>query len=234
MGRFHPNLAPLVYYSDLERVELHGRSLLQVGETFTLLPFRHVPVEPPYLSSFTYVPGPTAETNEACIQVCSDGSHRNNIGGVAAVFLSPYSRIEDAVIAQAKVQGPCTSTKAEIRASILALTMIRSALPFLGDIPIIYMTDSSFVLQVLEEQCLFSCHPHDLHQLLSLWQSINTRVTKQHVRGHSGNPINTLADNAAKAALHFGHSRTTYRTASFSRVYLVTDRQPLPDFYKWL
>ena len=186
------------------------------------------------MSSFTFVPGPTAETNEACIQVCSDGSHKNNVGGIATAFLSPYSRIEEAVIAQAKVYGPCTSTKAEIRAAILALTMIRAALPYLGDMPIIYMTDSSFVLQVLEEQCLFSCHPHDLHQLLSLWHSISSRVVKQHVRGHTGNPINTLADKAAKAALGFGHFRTLYRTASYNRVYLVSDRQPLPDFHKWL
>ena len=92
-------------------MELFGRSLLQVGEAFTLLPFRHVPVETPYMSSFTFVPGPTAETNEACIQVCPDGSHRNNIGGIATVFLSPYSRIEDAVIAQAKVMDPAPPLK---------------------------------------------------------------------------------------------------------------------------
>ena len=147
--------------------------------------------------------------------------------------LSPYTPIEEAVIAQSKVQGDCTSTKAEIRAAILALTMIRAALPHLGSIPIVYMTDSSFVLQVLEEQCLFSCHPHDLHQLLSLWHSVSTRVVKQHVRGHSGNPINTVADKAAKAALHFRHSRTIYRTASFNRVYLVNPHQPIPDFHRW-
>ena len=227
-------LQPLVYYRDLERVDLHGRSLLQVGETFTLLPFRHVPVETPYTTSFTFVPEPAADVNEACIQVCSDGSHREGIGGIAAVFLSPYSPIEEAVLAQAKVQGSCTSTKAEIRASILALTMIKAALPYLGTIPIIYMTDSSFVLQVLEEQCLFSCHPHDLHQLLALWHSISIRVVKQHVRGHSGNPINTVADRAAKEALRFQHHRTTYRTSSFSRVFMTSPHHPIPDFHRWL
>ena len=227
-------LQPLVYYPDLERVDLHGRSLLQVGETFTLLPFRHVPVEEPYLTSFSYIPSPTADVNAACIQVCSDGSHRNGVGGIATIFLSPYAPIEEAVVAQAKVYGHCTSTKAEIRASILALQMIRAALPYLGDIPIIYMTDSSFVLQVLEEQCLFSCHPHDLHQLLSLWHSISNRVVKQHVKGHSGNPINTIADRSAKAALSFQHHRVTYRTLSFNRVYLVAQNQPLPDFHTWL
>ena len=230
----HKKLKPLIYYPDLERVDLHGRSLLQVGETFTLLPFRHVPVEEPYLTSYSYIPSPTADVNEACIQVCSDGSHKDGVGGIATVFLSPYAPIEEAVVAQAKVYGPCTSTKAEIRASILALQMIRAAIPYLGAIPIVYMTDSTFVLQVLEEQCLFSCHPHDLHQLLSLWHSISTRVVKQHVRGHSGNPINTIADRSAKAALRFQHHRVTYRTLSFNRVYLVTPNQPLPDFHTWL
>ena len=211
-------------------MELHG----QVGETFTLLPFRHVPVEQPYSSSFTFVPSPEANNNEACLQVCSGRSHRRGVGGIATVFLSPYSLVEDGVVAQAKIQGSCTSTKAEIRAAILALQMIKAALPYLDRVPIVYLTDSAFVLQVLQEQCLFSCHPHDLHQLLSLWHQLNTRVTAQHVRGHKGNPINTLADSAARAALDFNHHRTIYRTASYSKVYLLRPDQCLPNFHLWL
>ena len=70
------HLQPLSYYPDLTRVDLLGRSLLQVGEKFTLLPFRHVPVEQPYDSSYTLVPSVEDHADETTIQVCSDGSHR--------------------------------------------------------------------------------------------------------------------------------------------------------------
>ena len=95
--------------------------------------------------------------------------------------------------------------------------MIRSALPFLGDQNITFLTDSAFVLQVLEEQCMFTCHPHDLHELLDAWKHVSHRVVKKHVKGHSGNPVNTLADASAKAALAFQHHRTIYRTATSVR-----------------
>ena len=218
----------------MERVDLHGRSLLQVGEKFTLLPFRHVPVEEPYLSSYTFIPSPSAHDNEASVQVVSDGSHKNKRGALAVCFLGPYAPIEQAVIAQKRVEGECTSTKAELRAAIQALIMIRSALPFLGEMPIVYMTDSSFVLQVLEEQCNFNCHPHDIHQLLDLWMQVSHRVVKQHVKGRSGHPLNTLTDKCAKDALLFPHTRTVYRKADFTHVFLTLPHQCLPSFHDWL
>ena len=46
--------------------------------------------------------------------------------------------------------------------------MIRSAIPFLFDMPIVFMTDSAFVLQVLDESANFTSNPHDIHELLSL------------------------------------------------------------------
>ena len=228
------SLLPLVYYPDLERVDLLGRSLLQIGEKFTLLPFRHVPVEEAYLSSFTCVPSPDNDSHQACVQVVSDGSHRSTVGGIAVGFLAPYALLEQAVIGQAKVAGPCTSTKAEILAAILALKMIRSALPYLGDIPVCYMTDSTFVLQVLEEACNFRCHPHDIHQLLDLWRQVCRRVSKQHVKGHSGHPLNSLVDVAARASLDFGHTRTLYRTADFRKVFLTLPQHNMPDFHRWM
>ena len=112
--------------------------------------------------------------------------------------------------------------------------MIRAAIPFLFHIPIIFMTDSSFVLQVLQQHCQFNCHPNDIHELLSLWSQVCSRVTPRHVKGHSGHPLNTVTDAAARAALSFPHCRTVYRTADFSKVYLITPPQPMPHFYDWI
>ena len=112
--------------------------------------------------------------------------------------------------------------------------MIRNALPYLFDIPVVYMTDSALVSQILEEQCLFSCRPHDIHELLHLWKQLCTRATKQHVKGHSGHPLNTITDKAAQAALLFQHHRTLYGTACFSKVFLTSPHQNMPDFHSWL
>ena len=227
-------LQPLIYYSDLPTVDLLGRSLLQIGEKFVLLPFRHVPVEPEYESSFRFIPEVSISENEAAVQVCSDGSSRDSRGALAVAFSAPYSLIENAVVAQALVYGTCTSTRAEIRAAVQALKMIRAALPFLFDIPIIFMTDSTLVLQILDDEINFSCHPHDVHELLHVWREVCHRVVKQLVRGHSGHPLNTLADSAAKAALHFRHNRTLYRTSDFKQVFLVPQHQSPPPFHTWL
>ena len=42
------NLRPSIYYEHLQHVDLHGRCLLQVGDSFKLLPMKHLPVEDPY------------------------------------------------------------------------------------------------------------------------------------------------------------------------------------------
>ena len=230
----HKGLQPLKYYPEINQVDLCGRCLLQTGETFCLLPFRHVPVEEPYEAPYRFVPSPVVHVAEACLQVCSDGSHKNKLGAFAVSFLAPYAPIQDAVVAQGKVEGDCTSTKAELRAAIQALRMIRAALPHIHDVPIVFMTDSSFVLQVLDEQCRFNCHPHDLHQLLNLWREVCPRTTKQHVRGHSGHPLNTLTDKFARAALSFHHTRVLYRKVDYSRVHMNLQHHGFPNFHEWL
>ena len=230
----HKQLLPLQYYPDLERVDLHGRCLLQVGETFTLLPFRHVPVEQPYPSSFHFAQEVEVHSDECALQVCSDGSSKEGCGAGYVVFLSPYAPIEQAVLAQFKIDGKCTSSKAELRSAIQALKMIRQALPFLHDMKIIYLTDSAYVLQILDEHCQFTCHPNDVHELLHVWRQICNRVSKRHVRGHKGHALNTLADVSAKAALRFAHTRVLYRTVDFFKVFLTLPHQQLPDFHKWM
>ena len=228
------SLEPLIYYPNLSLVDLGRRSLLQIDEKFTLLPFRQPPFESDYESSYSFISSPVDHDEEACLRVCSDGSSRSNSGSLAVSVLGPYALLADAVIAQAKIQGPCTNIRAELRAAIQAFKMIRQSVSFLPHIHFVYMTDSMYVLQSLEEHSQFSSHPHDRLELCHLWKQICSNTTAQHVRGHVGHPLNTLTDTAAKEALQFSHDRTLYRTADFSKVYLTSAAQNPPPFPRWL
>ena len=97
---------------------------------------------------------PEVEINsdESVLQVCSDGSCKDGIGAGAVVFLSPYAPTEQAVVSQFKVEGKCTSSKAELRAAIHALKMIRQALPFLHDMKLLYLTDAALSVYVSPER----------------------------------------------------------------------------------
>ncbi|CAE7604548.1 unnamed protein product [Symbiodinium necroappetens] len=111
------SLSPSKFYSDLCDVDLYGRCLLQVGDIFKLLPFRHVPVEPPYGTSFEVVPEAEAEIDADCLQVCSDGGCKHGCGSLAVTFLAPYAPLDDAVILQSRIEGQCTNIKAELLVS---------------------------------------------------------------------------------------------------------------------
>ena len=228
------HLDPLFYYDDLTLVDLGRRSLLQVDEKFTLLPFRQPPFELDYESSFTVVSSPSHNDEEGTLRVCSDGSSQANSGSFAVSFLAPYAPLSSAVIAQAKISGVCTNIRAELRAAIHAFKMIRQASVYLPEIHFFYMTDSMYVLQSLEEHSQFSSHPHDRLELCHQWKHICSRTTAYHVRGHIGHPLNTITDHAAKEAMYFRHDRTLYRTADFGKVFLISPLHNPPPFPRWL
>ena len=113
--------------------------------------------------------------------------------------------------------------------------MIRAALPYLGDMPVIYMTDFLFrTTSPWKNSASSSCHPMIYPSFLSLWQSVSSRVVKQHVRGHTGNPINTLADSAAKAAWVSGIFARFYRHRFFQQSVPSSRQTADSDFHKWL
>ena len=228
------NLDPLIYYTNLETVDLGRRSLLQIDEKFSLLPFRQPPFETDYDTSFSVIISPAHHDEESTLRVCSDGSSKDNKGALAVTFLAPYAPLSSAVVVQAKVSDFCTNIRAELRAAIQAFKMIRQSIRFLPHMHFYYMTDSMYVLQSLEEHSQFSSHPHDRLELCHLWKMISSCTTAYHVRGHSGHPLNTLTDTAAKEAMCFRHDRTLYRTADYGKVFLTSQLHPSPPFPNWL
>ena len=122
------HLNPNSFYPDLSSVDLHGRCLLQVGETFKLLPFRHVPVEEPCGTSFEVWPESQVEVDTDCFQVCSDGGCKHGVGSLAVTLLAPYAQLSDAIILQSRIPDHCTNNKAELLAAVVALKHIRTFL----------------------------------------------------------------------------------------------------------
>ena len=138
------------------------------------------------------------------------------------------------MVFQQKIPRPCSNNKAELLAAVAALKHIKTILRFYPAIPFVYMTDSMLVIQAIEEYANITCHPHTVHELVHLWRQLCRYGKAVHVKGHSGHAQNTLTDRAATEALHAGHFRQVHRTATYTKVFITTDSQALPEFHKWL
>ena len=222
------------FYDSLTEVDLGGRCLLQIGDSFKLLPFRHVPVEQPYGTSFEIIPERLILQDCACFQICSDGGCKAGVGSAAATVLSPYAPLEQAIIFQQKLPAPCTNNKAELLAAVKAFQMIRTLLRYYPHIPFMFMTDSMLVIQIIEEFAQVSCHPHTIHELRHLWREICRFGKALHVKGHSGHPQNTLTDRAATQALQFEQYSQVFRNFDYSKACFTQSNQNPPPFQKWL
>ena len=218
------------YYSDLHTCDLHGRMLLQVGEAFKLLAMRHPPVEAPY----QFVP-PTEDNDDLrAIAFCIDGSSKLAHGSYGVAILAPYAELASAVVGQGRIDGDWTNIRAEIVAACQALVLIKHFKHYCPRMPTIFLTDSEYVLQILDETLQPTCHTPDTNNITSLWHSLCTTVTAKHVKAHKGHALNELADKAAKEAYYFNHFRRVLRDINYNKVYLLRDHQPNPDFHNWL
>ena len=228
-------LQPHLYYPDLHHVDLHGRCLLQIGSTFRLLPMRHEPVESPYPSPYQFLPEPVDDDDLCCLQVCSDGSSRNRTGALGVAILPPYGDVAQCVVCAGRVLDDCTNIRAEVLAAVRAMKLILELRRYLDPaLPIRYMTDSAFVLQILSEAITPTIYASDINELHYLWSRLCSSVIAVHVKGHAGHALNAVADAAAKQALQHGHTQLLYRTFNFDRAFFLGPCHPIPRIDTWL
>ena len=68
-------------------------------------------------------------------------------------------------------------------------------------IPVMLLTDSAYVLQVLEGGGVGFAHVSLQAGLCMLWHRCSDRVILKHVKAHTGHALNETADSMAKSAL---------------------------------
>ena len=195
--------------------DLLGRQLLQVGNRFHLLPFRHYPVEEMYEAPLRVVLSAEEQMASAFFQVVTDGSSRDKVGGYAAVMMPAYGDIEMAVVARRKMLGKATNIQAELQASIQGLKMILQVFQSLGVAHFELLTDSMYVVQLLEDSITSVRHAGQAAELLALWQRLLllASVEVKWVKGHSNHLLHDLADRHAKLSLRHRDSCVIYRHA---------------------
>ena len=191
---------------------LMGRQLLQLGHRFHLLPMRHVPVEEPYEEVLRIVPQEGEEDCLAQFQIATDGSAKSSVGAFSAVLLAPYSEIETAVVGRGKMAGVATNITDEMQAAIQGLRMALEVSRVSGIGSLVLLTDSMYVVQLLEDSIVTTRHAGPAAELLALWNRLllTTDICARWVRGHASCLLNNLADSHARHMLEVHHVRVEY------------------------
>ena len=198
--------------ADPYQENLMGRQLLQLGRRFHLLPMRHFPVEEVYDSVLRVVPQDCEDNCLAQFQVATDGSAKTEVGAYAAVLLAPYSGIETAVVGRGRMSVSATNITAEMQASIQGLRMALEIHRVTGVESFVLLTDSMYVVQVLEERIITTRHAGPAAELLSLWHRLLllTDISARWVKGHARCTLNNIADAHATHMLSASSCKVEY------------------------
>ena len=164
-------------------------------------------MEEPHEEVLRIVPQDGEEDSLAHFQIATDGSARAEVGAFAAVILAPYSEVETAVVGRGRMFGTATNITAEMQAAIQGLRM---ALSGIGTF--VLLTDSMYVVQLLEDSIVTTRHAGPAAELLALWNRLllTTDISAKWVKGHAGCVLNNLADVHARRMLTMPPGKVEY------------------------
>ena len=102
-----------------------------------------------------------------------------------------------------------------MQAAIQGLKLILQVFQSLGVAHFELLTDSMYVVQLLEDSMTSVRHAGQAAELLALWQRLLllASVEVKWVKGHSNHLLNGLADRHAKSSLRHPHNYVMYRHA---------------------
>ena len=188
-------------YSDLEQVDLLGRCLLRVKDHFTLLPMRHVPVEPPFLASYQATPvlraGGVANANW---RVYCVGVAELSAVAIAVIIAAPHAPRNRWLVRRYKLTEARTQTQADLEALLEAMSMCKSLIRS-NTAPVLQAVTDSLVAV----QCLFgavrSLTVHVLSsRLQALWHLVAHAVHVSYIACPAKDPLYEQALLHAKLA----------------------------------
>ncbi|CAE7653091.1 unnamed protein product [Symbiodinium sp. CCMP2592] len=224
------NLLPDSFYPNLHQVDLCHRCLLRTGDRFWLLPQTHPPIDPPYQSSYQVTENSECQDEVSCFCVACDGSKKGRKLGGGVAIMPLYGEVpQDVVVCGYPFQGaPFTNIRAELLAAIKAVEECLQILDKFPGAAVILITDSAYVLQVLEGGAVGFAHVSLQAGLCMLWHKCRGRVRAKHVHSHKGHALNEIADKAAKEALDHPPSRNFVRRMDYSQAYMPRTDEPGP------
>ena len=116
-------------------------------------------------------------------------------------FLRPA--IETAVVGRGKMTGAATNITAEMQAAIQGLRMAVEVSKVSSIGSFVLLTDSMYVVQLLEDSIVTTRHAGPAAELLALWNRLflTSDICAKWVRGHANCLLNNLADLRAKHML---------------------------------
>ena len=110
-------------------------------------------------------------------------------------------------------------------AATKALEKCLQILEFFAPCQILLLTDSAYVLQVLEGGSVGFAHVSLQAGLVMLWHRCANKVVVRHVHAHKGHALNEIADRAAKEALEHPLSHYFMRRMDYTRAYMPVRRR---------
>ena len=145
--------------------------------------------------------------------------------------MPPYGQVpQDVIVRGYPFRGtPATNFRAELLAATKAVEKCLQILDKFPQSQVMLLTDSAYVLQVLEGGTVGFARVSLQAGLSMLWHRTASRVMLKHVHAHEGHPLNEIAARTAKEALHHPLSHYFVRTLDYSKAYVPQTASPGPD-----
>ena len=177
------------FISGSGEVDLCGRCLVRTGDYFALLPKRHLPVEPPFTTSFKAIPSLGQSSSVEHWRVYCSGVCQNSHSGIAVVVASPHSPPSKWLVRRRQLPELRTEAQMEVAAVIEAVGMART-LNRTNTAPLLWMLiDSLGAIQGLLGSARGGLDPVTHAQLQSAWHAIEFAATLVHVEYASKDPV---------------------------------------------
>ena len=125
-------------------------------------------------------------------------------GGYAVIIQPPAMPLSRTEIRRQGIQGRCTNIRAEIMAVAEACKIIRMILQQEPSQSFVIWSDSLRVVCMLRGEFETNASLGDVRELLTQWMHVKESVRLLHVRAHTGDSANEMADAHAKLAAEAG------------------------------